>query len=273
MRVADGIRAASERLSGTSDTARLDAELLMAHALGASRSDMLVRKMGAAVPEAFDALVARRVRREPVAYITGTAGFYGREFAVGPGILVPRPDSETLIEAALERCPAPERVLDLGTGSGALLLSVLAEWPQAEGVGIDASPVAVDHASRNAARLGLAERVDLRLGDWREPGWADDLGTFDLLVCNPPYVEEGAALEPDVRDYEPAGALFAGADGLDDYRVLFPQVRGLLRENGVALFEIGHTQDGAVRELARHAGFDATIVRDLANRPRCIALR
>src|SRR5690606_19827826 len=143
---------------------------------------------------------------------------------------------ETLIEAALD-LPPPARILDLGTGSGALLLTLLAERPCAEGVGIDASPEALQIACGNAEALGLRARMLLR--DWTVPGWADDLGSFDLILCNPPYVEDGAHLAPSVRDYEPAAALFAGPEGLDDYTVLLPQVPALLSPDGVAVVEIG----------------------------------
>lgn len=273
MTVADAIRAAASRLSSTSNTARLDAELLMAHALGVSRSDMLVRHMDDAVPAGFDASVQRRFGNEPVAYILGYAEFYGRRFEVEPGILIPRPDSEILIDTALELCPDPRSVLDMGTGSGALLVTILAERPRAYGVGIDASDTAIEVAGENAMALDVAGDWWFGKRDWHEEGWADDLGQFDLIVCNPPYVEDAAALEPDVRAYEPAEALFAGKDGLDDYRVIIPQLGKLLNQSGVAILEIGHTQAESVTGLAESAGFAVEISNDLANRPRCAILR
>lgn len=279
MRVAEAIRAATVKLQATSDTARLDAELLMAHALEVSRSDMLLRHMQGAAPDAFDALIARREAREPVAYITGTQEFYGREFAVAPGVLIPRSDSEVLIDTALELCPDPKRVLDLGTGSGALLFTILLERPDAAGVGIDASQEAIEIALDNGIGFDAAERLmddwewQLFNRDWRTPGWSADLGQFDLIVCNPPYVETSASLEPDVQDFEPASALFAGPDGLDDYRVLIPQLRNLMSENAIALFEIGHTQAEAITEIAQGNGFDVALRKDLAERPRCLILR
>jgi release factor glutamine methyltransferase len=273
MTVADAIRAATQRLSATSDTARLDAELLMAHALGVGRSDMLVRGMRDAVPDVFASLVDRRAAHEPIAYITGTQEFYGRDFAVEPGVLIPRGDSETLVEAALALCPDLRRVLDLGTGSGALLLTVLAERPGAVGVGIDASSIAIDTAGENAIALGIQNDWQFLLGSWREDGWADDLGIFDLILCNPPYVEDDAELDPDVREYEPHEALFAGKDGLDDYRVLIPQLGKLLSPNGIAIFEIGATQADAVTRIAENAGFAVEMRRDLANRPRALILK
>ncbi|MEO0689423.1 MAG: peptide chain release factor N(5)-glutamine methyltransferase [Pseudomonadota bacterium] len=272
MTVADALRAGADRLSATSDTSRLDAEVLMAHALGVSRSDMLIHKMREGSPAAFETLVARRAGHEPVAYIVGEAEFYGRTFAVESGVLIPRGDSETIVEAALSACPAPKRLLDLGVGSGALLLTVMAGRPGCDGVGIDASPKAIDVARQNATSLQIIGNCDLRLLDWRESGWSEDLGTFDLILCNPPYVEAGAALEPDVRDFEPASALFAGPDGLDDYRLVIPQLRSLLTPSGVAVLEIGALQAASVTEMAREDGFEVELKHDLAGRPRGLVL-
>lgn len=272
MTVGEAIRAAAERLAATSDTARLDAELLMAHALGMSRSDMLLRAMRDPASEGFAALVERRAAHEPVAYITGWTEFYGRTFAVEPGILIPRGDSETLVEAALEACPSPRRVLDLGVGSGALLLTILAERGGAYGVGIDKSAVAVDVAGENAAALGIENDWELHCRDWRAQGWANDLGTFDLILCNPPYVEADAELDRDVRDFEPASALFAGPEGLDDYRILLPQLRALMNAGALAVLEIGANQADAVGAIAAAAGFRVDLRRDLAGRARALLL-
>ncbi|QGN54673.1 peptide chain release factor N(5)-glutamine methyltransferase [Novosphingobium sp. Gsoil 351] len=272
MTVALAIREAAEVLARVSDTPRLDAELLMAHVLGLSRPDMLIRAMRDPVPAGIAGLVVRRLNGEPVAYIVGSQDFLGRSFRVGPGVLIPRADSETTVLAALAACPAPRRVLDCGVGSGALLLTVLAERPGALGVGIDRSPEAVAIARENAGMLALAAATMMQLGDWNRPGWAADLGRFDLILANPPYVEDGAALDPQVRDHEPAGALFAGADGLDAYRALIPQLPALIEDGGVAVVEIGATQADAVAALAHTAGFAAELHRDLANRPRALAL-
>lgn len=149
---------------------------------------------------------------------------------------------------------------------------MLAECPAARGVALDASGAALTMARVNAERLGLEERIDLLQRDWHEAGWAEGLGTFDLILCNPPYVEASAALAPDVRDHEPGGALFAGPDGLDDYRVLIPQLGKLLAPGGVAILEIGASQAGAVGELAEKAGFALDLRHDLANRPRAVIL-
>ncbi|MDP5103719.1 MAG: peptide chain release factor N(5)-glutamine methyltransferase [Erythrobacter sp.] len=273
MRVAEAIRAAAQQLAATSDTARLDAELLMAHALGLSRSDMLLRAMQGPAPASFAALIDRRAAHEPVAYIIGAAEFYGLTLSVTPATLIPRGDSETLIEAALDVAGEAGRAIDLGTGSGALLLALLANRAGWQGVGIDASAGALTVAGGNAAALGLADCSAWHQRDWHVSGWADDLGTFDLILCNPPYVEADAALDPDVRDYEPASALFAGPEGLDDYCVLIPQLGKIIAPGGVAIFEIGHAQAEPVSAIAAAAGLASELRRDLAGRARALILR
>jgi release factor glutamine methyltransferase len=271
--VAEALREAAARLATTSDTPRLDAELLMAHAMRKGRSDLLLRHQHDTPPRAFIELVERRAAHEPVAYIVGHKEFYGRTFAVEPGVLIPRMDSETTVTAALEACPAPLRVLDCGTGSGALLLTVLSECPGAEGVGIDRSAEALKVADANVSRLDLHHRTQLLQCDWNEPDWARRIGKFDLILANPPYVEDDAPIAPDVRRWEPEGALFAGSEGLDAYRVLVPQLPGLLAEKGVAVLEIGATQAGQVSDMATACGFVTELRRDLAGRPRALVLR
>jgi release factor glutamine methyltransferase len=273
MTVGEAIRAAATRLAATSDTARLDAELLMAHALAMTRSEMLLRALRDPAPAGFAPLVERRAAHEPVAYITGEAEFYGLTLRVTPATLIPRGDSETLVEAALARAGESGRALDLGTGSGALLLALLAKRPGWQGTGLDASEAALAIAAKNAEILELAARAAFQLRDWHAPGWADDLGTFDLILCNPPYVEDAAELDPDVRNYEPASALFAGPEGLDDYRVLIPQLGKLLTPGGFAVLEIGADQADAVSAIAAGAGFVTDLRRDLARRPRALILR
>lgn len=273
MTAGEAIRAAAEALAPVSDTARLDAELLMAHLFGVTRSELLLRHMRDPEPAGFAALVERRALHEPVAYITGRQEFYGLPFIVTPATLIPRADSETLVEAALAAKPDAARVLDLGTGSGALLLAILAYLREAEGVGIDRSAAAIAVAQRNAEQLGLRPLAHFLEGDWHKPEWADGLGTFDLILCNPPYVEAGAALDVQVRDFEPATALFAGPEGLDDYQVLIPQLGGLLAPGGLAVFEIGHRQGDAVSAMATAAGFSTELRRDLGGRPRALVLR
>ncbi len=272
MTIAEALRDATRRLETTSDTARLDAELLMAHALRVSRSDLLLKHMDDTVPEAFVGLLARRETCEPIAYIVGTQEFYGRSFVVTEEVLIPRSDSECVLEVALAESSSPRRVLDCGVGSGALLLSVLAERPEAEGIGIDRSLGAMAVASQNAARLGVANRTRILHRDWHEAGWSEELGLFDLILANPPYVEADAELDPDVRDFEPAGALFSGTDGLDDYRILIPQLYDLLEEGGVAVLEIGAAQENAVSAIAEKAGFSVMCHKDLGGRPRALVL-
>jgi release factor glutamine methyltransferase len=253
-----------------SATPRLDAELLMAHALGVARDVLLLGRLDDAVPAAFDPLLRRRIAGEPVAYITGVRDLWTISLAVAPGVLIPRADSETLIEAAVAHFAdrAPKRVLDLGTGSGALLLAALDQWPEASGIGVDASPVALDIARGNAGRLGMAARAEFRLGDWAEG--IDE--RFDLVLCNPPYVEDSAELPREVGMYEPASALFAGPDGLDDYRRLAPQTARLIAPGGMAAFEIGAAQGVSVSALFAEQGLDARVQKDLAGRDRCVAI-
>ena len=251
-------------------TPRLDAELLMAHAIGVPRETIILRHLDDTAPAAFDEFIERRVRHEPVAYITGTRAFWTLDLHVGPGALIPRADSETLLEAAVShfRGRAPRRVLDLGTGPGTLLLAALDQWPNATGLGIDRSPEALAQARANAERLGLAPRAAFSAGDWGEG--LDE--RFDLILANPPYIAADDSLPPEVSDYEPAEALYAGADGLDAYRVLVPQLPRLLAPGGAAVAEIGATQAGAVSKLAEWAGLNVVIRRDLGGRDRCLLL-
>lgn len=266
--VAAALAAASARLAAVSATPRLDAELLMAHALGVPREAMLLGGLDGPVPPGFAALVDRRAAHEPIAYITGRRAFWTIELCVGPGVLIPRPESETLIEAAIAHFGkvGPQRVLDLGTGPGTLLLAALAEWPTASGLGVDASPGALIYGRANAAALGLAGRAAFRLGDWG----AGISERFDLILANPPYVAPGDPLPRDVADYEPAIALWAADDGLAAYRALVPQVPGLLASGGVAILEIGAGQAAAVAAIVEAAGLKAAIAHDLAGHARAI---
>ena len=268
--IGSSLTAAAARLAPHSDTPRLDAELLMAHALGITREDLLLSHLDDAAAPAFAALLARREAGEPVAYITGRRAFWTIELEVGPGVLVPRPDSESLIEAALALfgSAGPNRILDLGTGPGTLLLAALDQWPGATGLGIDASELALDYARRNAGRLGLSRRSAFRRGDWAEG--VDE--RFDLVLCNPPYVEAGAELPRDVADWEPPEALYADADGLSEYRRLAPELPRLLVPGGLACVELGAGQRDAVAPLFAAAGFIISSRKDLNGVERCLLL-
>ena len=250
---------------------RQDAELLMAHALAVSVSEMKLRHLDEQAPAGFEEMLRRRLDREPVAYITGRAGFWTIELDVGPGVLIPRADSETLIEAAMDHFGrrAPRSILDLGTGPGTLLLAALDQWPDARGLGVDASEAALAYARSNAARLGLADRAEFRLGDWA----AGIDGGFDLVLCNPPYIGADAALAPDVVQWEPHGALFAGDDGLDAYRRIAPQLPRLVAPGGVACLEIGQGQEQAVASLFSGGPFIISSRSDLRDVVRCLVLR
>ena len=260
---------ASALLASVSPTPRLDAELLLAHALGISREALLLGP-SREIPPSFEALLRRRLAHEPVAYITGLKHFWTLELCVTPDVLIPRPDSETLIEAAIAHFGkrAPQTVLDLGAGSGALLLAALDQWPGARGVAVDRSAAALAVARGNARRLGFDSRCAFVQGNW-----ADALDArFDLVICNPPYIEAGAALPPDVAAHEPAAALYAGPEGLDDYRLIAPQLPRLLAPGGMAALEIGQGQCGAVSRLIEAQGLAVAARRDLAGIPRCLAV-
>ena len=267
------LRDATAALAGISQTPRLDAELLLAHALGIDRSAMLLRQADLRAPDRFDALLTRRLTDEPVAYITGVQAFWDLELRVTRDVLIPRADSETLLEAAIDWFGArdtPTRIADLGTGSGALLLAALSIFRSATGIGVDASAAALAVASGNADRLGLADRARFEQRDWTKLRWTAGLGRFDLLLCNPPYIEDSFILAPMVSAHEPHSALFAGSDGLDAYRILVPLLRELLNPGAVAFFEIGYNQAESVANLGVEAGFLTELRHDLAGNPRVI---
>ena len=272
---AELLRAAAARLAdaGVEDAAG-DARILLRWASGLSAAGFSVALRDAPAPQEaarFAEAVAQRVRRRPVSQIIGRREFWGRDFVVSEAVLDPRPETETLIAAALEGA-APARILDLGLGSGCILLTLLAEFPAAQGVGVDASADALAVARANAEALGLSGRADLRLGDWAE-GLS---GPFDLIASNPPYIAEAEmpALAPEVRDWEPRMALTPGGDGLAPYPRLAAAARRLLRPGGRLIVECGPTQTGAVAGFFEQAGLIAVEIReDLDGRPRCVAAR
>jgi release factor glutamine methyltransferase len=259
----------------------LDARLVVGHALQLDHSALASqagRALTAAERETIAQLAARRLRGEPVARILGTKEFWGLPFALSKATLVPRPDTETVVEAALAaigdaRRPNPLRIADLGTGTGAILLALLHELPNATGLGTDIDPRAIETAQTNAHALGLASRAEFIIADFEAPLNA----SFDLVVSNPPYIptRDIALLEPEVRDFDPRGALDGGADGLDAYRAISRQAPVLLGDNGVLIVEIGIGQTADVAAVMTAGGvLETTLVhRDLAGLERTISFR
>lgn len=250
-----------------SATPRLDAELLMAHAMGIARDALLLGRLDDAVPPGFASLAERRANHEPIAYITGTRGFWSIDLAVGPGALVPRADSEALLIAAQAHFAGapPATILDLGTGPGTLLLAALDEW-SAQGLGVDYSEAALAYARANAAALGMAERARFLRGSWGDAIAA----RFDLVLANPPYIATADALPAEVREHEPHAALFAGVDGLDDYRRIAVQLPALIAPGGAGVIEIGATQGAAVTALFEAQGLRVTLRHDYGGNPRVL---
>jgi release factor glutamine methyltransferase len=255
--------------------ARVDARILLAKAMGISRDELIVaaRQPTDGEATAFQGLVVRRLAREPIAYITGRKEFWSLDFAVGPGVLIPRPDTETVIEAARNLSwdrGAALCIADLGTGSGAILMALLKEFPNARGTGFEHSPLAFAYAKANLEEHGLEERGEIIGGDWNDA----PTEAFDLVVSNPPYIpsHDIETLEPDVRLHEPRAALDGGPDGLDAYRGLAGLLPRLLRPGGMALLELGQGQAQEVGPLFQ----ELTIVRivpDLAGISRVLVLK
>ncbi|MEZ5827131.1 MAG: peptide chain release factor N(5)-glutamine methyltransferase [Hyphomicrobiales bacterium] len=261
-------------------TPALDARLLLCNAANLPHETLIVRArepLPADTAARFKASVLRRVEREPVSRITGSREFYGRDFCIGATTLDPRPDTETLIEAALDIVAQrgwhdrPLKLLDLGTGSGCILLTLLAELPRAEGLGVDIDERALKIASENASRLGVASRARFAVADWFEG--LD--GRFDLIVANPPYIPTGeiAGLAPEVADHDPRTALDGGADGLDAYRRIAARAANFLAPEGALLVEIGVGQEEAVPALLQAQGLRVSgdgVLPDLSGRPRAV---
>lgn len=257
------------------ETARLDARLLIEHALGLSPHESTLkceRLLRAEEYERLQVLMARRAKREPLAYIVAEREFWSLSFKVSPATLVPRPDSETVIETALANIPdrdAALTVLDLGTGSGCLLLSLLHELPGATGVGVDRCPKALKIARENAKQLSLSERASFVCADWSN----GLLASFDIILCNPPYIsyEDLETLMPEVVNYEPRHALSGGSDGLESYRAVASLISDMLQVNGKIIFEIGMSQAADVSKILIENGLQVIDnKKDLLGRPRCI---
>lgn len=281
---ATALAAAQTRLAAAGvDDPVGDARRLLAHALGCEGPAALVPRdlaapLSDAEASAFDAAIAARSARRPVSQILGRRAFFQHVFEVTADVLDPRPESETLVIQALSAAPedAAIRVLDLGVGSGCLLLSVLAARPRAVGVGIDASNAALSVAGRNAAALGVAERACLRRGDWTGPGWAAAIGgDFNLILSNPPYISDRDfnGLAPEVRLWEPKAALSPGGDGLDAYRAIAPAFDALAAPQAVVLFEVGAGQATAVLQICAEAGWAGRSIADLNGVARVVEAR
>jgi release factor glutamine methyltransferase len=265
-------------ISADPDDAALDAKLFVLEAWDrrANSIHLLPNVLGNGEQAArLFQFVRRRLAHEPTAYILGRKEFWSLNFLVSPAVLIPRPDSETLVRQALDLLPDRDRpytVLDLGTGSGCLLLAFLSERPNARGFGVDASADALETAEKNAAALGFSGRAHFVHGDW-DAGLAE---RFDLVLCNPPYIgeRERASLAPSVRDHEPPQALFAGLEGFDAYRRIIPHLPALVRPGGIAVFEVGQGQGEGVADLMRAQGLEVIGIRDdLGGIPRSVAAR
>lgn len=260
------------------ETASLDARLLLQHVLGVSREALLNDTRLSLTPSQrayYQTLIEKRIRRQPVAQLTGSREFWGITFKVSAATLDPRPDSETLIEAVLERIQNRETalsVLDLGTGTGCLLLTLLAEYKQAQGVGVDISDEALIVARDNALALGQRWRAKFMRSDWAEAVE----GVFDVIISNPPYIATRAigGLMPEVSLYEPKLALDGGKDGLDCYRTILSQLKRLLKQDGLAVLEIGMGQEKELENLARAEGLRVTgMKKDMAGITRCVVIQ
>ena len=272
--IRDLLQDAAARLAGAGvDSPRLDARILLAMAMGVSRDDLIaaIRQPTEAEAQAYEELIARRLTREPLAYITGRKEFWSLDFKVGPGVLAPRPETETLIELARAIFPdraRPLAIADLGAGSGALLAAALTEFPHARGTAFERSPEALSYARENLAVFGA--RAKLIAADWMEA----EAGAFDLILSNPPYIPTNdiGQLAPEVRLFEPLAALDGGPDGLDAYRSLAALLPRLMIPGAVALLELGCGQAGTVEPLFGSLSVDR-VAPDLAGIPRVLVLK
>lgn len=273
------LRVAAERLSAAGlDDAADEARRLLLAASNLSPARLLTemtQPMPVEEREQFEAFVTRREQREPLSHILGVQPFWTLELKVTRDVLTPRADTETVIEASLAAFPdrsSPLRILDIATGSGAIILALLSEFPNATGLATDLSEAALKVAAENAVRTQLTDRVRFQAGNW-----ADDIsGPFDLVVSNPPYIASDVLerLEPEVRVFEPRLALEGGETGFEPYPHLLAEAARLLKPDGLALFEIGYDQGGAAQQAAREAGAEeVSILKDLAGNDRVVSLR
>ena len=265
----EALQAARARLAGTSQNPLRDAEVLLAHLLGCDQAALLThpeRQLSSAQADQFESFLRRRLASEPGQYITGVQEFFGLQFEVTPDVLIPRPETEHLVEAALERVSPEARIVDVGTGSGAIAVALAHALPRSLVTAVDLYPAALEVARRNAQRHGVSERVRFLQSDLLAAAGSAE---FDVVVSNPPYIAEGEVLEPQVADYEPRSALYAGTTGLEVYQRLIPQARRVLKPQGWLMMEIGYGQQAAVAGLLD--GWDAvTFVPDLQGIPRVV---
>jgi release factor glutamine methyltransferase len=254
------------------ETSALDARLLMCHALELSHEQFLLSKTRVLTEDEtgkINEFSVQRLAGKPVSKIIGQKEFYGRNFKTTTDTLDPRPDSETLIEAVLAHKFETPKILDLGTGTGCLVLTLLAELPTARAIAVDQSLAALDVAKQNAYQIGVEDRVVFVQSDW----FGEVVGQFDIIISNPPYIPAGDidGLAKEVRIYDPLAALVGGEDGLDPYRIIIPQLEWFLKPGGLAAFELGQGQDAAVAEMLTNNGFSEVFTRkDLAGIPRVV---
>ena len=265
------LQAARARLAEASKHPRRDAELLLEHVLGCDQTALLThpeRILSTAELERFDRLVDRRLASEPVQYLVGEQEFFGLGFEVSPAVLIPRPETEHLVEAVLERLEREQevRIVDVGTGSGAIAVALAHALPHSRVTAVDLFPAALEVARRNAVRHGVIHRFTLLPSDLLA---AVDSADFDVVVANPPYIAAGEVLEPQVANYEPHSALYAGRTGLEIYERLIPQAARVLKPGGWLMLEIGYGQSPAVRNLM-DGWAGVTLVADLQGIPRVV---
>jgi release factor glutamine methyltransferase len=274
LKTSDAVNQIATRLAAAGiEAARREARIILAAAAGVDAAGLLL--LSEVADDLAEPMVLRRVKREPLAYILGHKEFWGLEFAVSPATLIPRPDSETIIEAALNAFPqrdGVQQILDLGTGTGCLLLAALSEFKNAFGVGLDVEPRAARLAADNARNLGLADRCAFAVSDWAA---ALCEAKFNLVLSNPPYIAgpEIAGLMPEVGQFEPGLALYGGPDGLAAYRAILKALPGLLSPSGIALLEVGIGQAEQVADLAQISGFRTGLRQDIAKISRVVVIR